>query len=161
MDLTGLTEKDVRGLGVNKEADVRRATALVQRLQQEHRTMSLEMDALYIDPDEMDIKTWLEKRGLGEYLKIFEKHRVDFEVLGDLTYDDIKEMGVGEIGPRRKIFRAISVWRDERNAKKTDAIISRMQLLNAPQAAQPPSHSLGDVAQRLTHLRQSLSFKGV
>lgn len=42
--------------------------------------MSLEMDSLYIDPDTADIKTWLEKRGLGEFAKSFDKHKIDFEV---------------------------------------------------------------------------------
>ena len=30
------------------------------------------------------MKTWLEARGLAEFLPAFEKHRIDFEVLGDL-----------------------------------------------------------------------------
>ena len=44
-----MEEKDIRALGLTKDADVRRAMSLVTRLKQEHRQMSLEMDALYID----------------------------------------------------------------------------------------------------------------
>lgn len=63
-DLLSLrSEKDIRALGVNKDADVRRVLALVHRLEQEHRDMSAEMDAMYIDPDTIDIKTWCDKRG--------------------------------------------------------------------------------------------------
>ncbi|KAL3933059.1 MAG: hypothetical protein SGPRY_000446 [Prymnesium sp.] len=148
MDLAGLQgEKDIRAIGVTKEADVRRAMSLVQRLQQaraahaspfvesslreEHRQMSLEMDSLYIDPDTADIKTWLEKRGLGEFAKSFDKHKIDFEVLGDLTYDDIKEIGIVDVGPRRKVYRAISQWKEERDVKKNEAIVARMRKLNS------------------------------
>jgi len=158
-DLTCLTaEKDIRALGVTKEADVRRAMALVQRLQQERRQMSMEMDALFIDPDTADIKTWLESRGLAEFAKLFDKHRIDFEVLGDLSYDDIKEMGIVEVGPRRKVLRAITQWKDERDAKKADAIVARMQALNHSQVP-APAQNIGDVASRLNQLRKSLSHK--
>merc|ERR1719408_1091700 len=45
-DLLALhTEKDVRALGVTKDADVRRAMTLISRLAQQHREMSLKMDA--------------------------------------------------------------------------------------------------------------------
>jgi len=154
-DLLALqSEKDVRALGVSKDADVRRAMTLVQRLGQQHREMSLKMDALYIDPDTVDMRTWLEKRSLGEYTKLFERHRIDFEVLGDLTYDDIKEMGVVELGPRRKVFRAISQWREERDIKKAEVIRQRMA---AQEIMPPPLPSSQDgVAQRLEQLRNSM-----
>lgn len=35
-------EKDIRALGVNKEADVRRAVAMVQRVQQVHACLDIE-----------------------------------------------------------------------------------------------------------------------
>ena len=56
-----MEEKDIRALGLTKDADVRRAMSLVTRLKQEHRQMSLEMDALYIDPDTQDMRTWLDR----------------------------------------------------------------------------------------------------
>lgn len=76
-DLLALqSEKDIRALGVTKDADVRRAMTLVHQLAQQHREMSLKMDALYIDPDTLDIRTWLEKRNLGEFANLFEEHKV-------------------------------------------------------------------------------------
>uniref|UniRef100_A0A7S0J8J3 SAM domain-containing protein n=2 Tax=Calcidiscus leptoporus TaxID=127549 RepID=A0A7S0J8J3_9EUKA len=159
IDLLHLDERDVRALGVTKEADVRRAMALVNRLKQEHRQMANEMDALFIDPDTQDIRTWLEKRGLGEYSKLFERHRVDFEVLGDLTYEDIKEMGISEVGPRRKVFREISVWRDDREFKKAEAIRARMIAQENKYFAASAQKIQDDVGQRLGMLRQSLSNK--
>lgn len=112
------------------------------------------MDALYIDPDTVDMRTWLEKRDLGEFARAFDKHKVDFEILGDLTYDDIKEIGISEVGPRRKVFRAISQWREERDLKKAEVIRAKMATLDQQQMAPPPHPDM--VAQRLSALRQSM-----
>jgi len=151
-DLLSLnSEKEIRALGIKNEADVRRATSLVERVKQQHREMSLEMDASYITPDMVDMRTWLDKRGLAEYAKLFEKHKVDFEILGDLMYEDIKEMGVVEIGPRRKIFRAITQWKDERDIKKADHIRSVM----ARREEQTPRDA---AAERIAKIRSSLSL---
>lgn len=154
-DLLALkSEKDIRALGVTKDGDVRRAMTLVHRLEQQHREMSLKMDARYIDPDTVDIRAWLEKRQLGDFVRVFEKHKIDFEVLGDLTYDDIKEIGIVEVGPRRKVFRAISQWREERDVKKAEVIRAKMATLDQQQMAPPPHPYM--VAQRLSALRQSM-----
>ena len=158
-DLLALaSEKDIRALGVNKDADVRRALTLVRRLEQQHKDMSLQMDAMYIEPDTVDLKTWLEKRGLGEFHKAFEKNKIDFEVLGELTYEDIREMGVDAVGPRRKIFREITRWRDERNAKKEDVIRQRMAAQAAQEELIAPRPSTADpVQEQLLQLRQQLT----
>jgi len=146
-------EKDIRALGMTKEADVRRCMTLVHRLELQHRELSLSMDALYIDPDLVDMRTWLEARNLGGYTKYFDKHGVDFEVLGDLTYEDIRELGITEVGPRRKIFRAISQWREEREYKKADAIRNKMAI-GGPEGPAPPPDA---VASRLAQIRSSMN----
>ena len=156
IDLVHMEEKDIRALGLTKDADVRRAMSLVTRLKQEHRQMSLEMDALYIDPDTQDMRTWLDKRGLGEYAKVFDRHRIDFEVLGDLTYDDVREIGISEVGPRRKVYRAIAQWRDERDAKKAEAIRGRMQVAEAARPENPGSPDVGDRLRALVREVSSL-----
>lgn len=50
---------------------------------------------------------WLEDVGFGRYAGVFEMHEVDEEVLPLLTFDDLKEMGVLAVGPRRKLYAAI------------------------------------------------------
>ena len=76
-DLLSLTsEKDIRALGVTKDADVTRAMSLIQRLEQQHRELSLQMDAMYVPLDEEDIRAWLKKRELEKYVKIFEANKV-------------------------------------------------------------------------------------
>ena len=153
-DLLALTsEKDIRALGMTKDGDVRRAMTLVHRLGQQHKEMSQQMDALYIDPETADMSAWLEKRDLGEYATIFERNKVDFAILGDLTYDDIKEMGIVEVGPRRKVFRAITQWREERDVKKAEVIRAKMAVLDQQSPSPPPADA---VAQRLQHLRNSM-----
>ncbi len=118
--------------------------------------MSLEMDALFIDLDMQDIRTWLEKRSLGDFVKTFEKHKIDFEVLGDVTYDDLREMGITEVGARRRVYRAVATWRDDRDAKKADAIRTRMQAQEQRAFLESQSKDLLKVGERLADLKQSL-----
>jgi class 3 adenylate cyclase len=53
------------------------------------------------------IADWLEKLGMFEYAKQFAENRIDFSVLGDLTDQDLKDLGV-VLGDRRKMLRAIA-----------------------------------------------------
>ncbi|KAD2805955.1 hypothetical protein E3N88_39332 [Mikania micrantha] len=50
---------------------------------------------------------WLEDLGFGRYAGVFEMHEVDETALPLLTLDDLKEMGVLAVGPRRKLYAAI------------------------------------------------------
>ena len=153
-DLLELDEQKIRQLGVEVDADVRRVVQMVSRLQQEHRNQSNKMDADYMDAD-TNIRVWLERRGLGEWAPTFEQHQISFEILGDLSLDLLKEMGLVNIGPRLAVFRAIEQWRDERDQKKEDAIRARleavqMQELSAAHAA-PGAHA--EMEQRIAMLK--------
>lgn len=53
------------------------------------------------------VTEWLEELGLGKYADMFEMHEVDEEALPLLTLQDLKEMGVHAVGPRRKLYSAI------------------------------------------------------
>ncbi len=55
-----------------------------------------------------DIEDWLEKLGMSEYAQRFAENDIDFSVLGDLTDQDLKDLGVSSLGHRRKILRAIA-----------------------------------------------------
>ncbi len=52
------------------------------------------------------IAQWLEKLGMSEYVQRFAEHNVDVSVLGHLSDQDLKELGIS-IGHRRKILAAI------------------------------------------------------
>ena len=50
---------------------------------------------------------WLASLGLSEYAQIFAENGIDHSVLGDLTDQDLKDLGV-LLGHRRKMLRAIA-----------------------------------------------------
>jgi len=55
----------------------------------------------------MDITEWLRGLGLEQYADAFRDNAIDADVLRDLTADDLRELGVGPIGHRRKLLAAI------------------------------------------------------
>src|SRR5262245_49986472 len=54
-----------------------------------------------------DIASWLARLGLDKYVEAFTANDVDFDALGHLTEDDLRELGL-PIGPRRKVLAAIT-----------------------------------------------------
>jgi class 3 adenylate cyclase/predicted ATPase len=58
-----------------------------------------------------DIAAWLRGLGLGQYREAFAKNSVDAEVLLELTAEDLKELGVEQVGHRRKILAGITALR--------------------------------------------------
>src|SRR6516225_3408302 len=63
------------------------------------------------DMESGDIAVWLRGLGLGQYQEAFAKNSVDAEVLLELTAEDLKELGVEQVGHRRKILAAIAALR--------------------------------------------------
>jgi len=53
-----------------------------------------------------DVRSWLDRLGLGDYAAAFEANRIDADVLPHLTEQDLSDLGL-PIGPRRKILVAI------------------------------------------------------
>jgi class 3 adenylate cyclase/predicted ATPase len=56
----------------------------------------------------MDIGGWLRKLGLEHYEAAFRENRIDDTVLARLTAEDLKDLGVGFVGDRRKLLDAIA-----------------------------------------------------
>src|SRR5215469_8222625 len=65
----------------------------------------------------MDVRSWLRGLGLERYEASFRENEIDETVLPTLTADDLKELGVGFVGHRRKLLNAIAVLRADANAK--------------------------------------------
>ncbi|CAN6291079.1 unnamed protein product [Urochloa humidicola] len=59
------------------------------------------------------VKAWLDGLGLSRYAPVFEIHEVDDEVLPLLTLEDLKDMGIGAVGSRRKMYAAIQKLRSD------------------------------------------------
>lgn len=55
----------------------------------------------------MNVRVWLRGLGLGRYEERFRENKIDFDVLGDLTEVDLRELGV-PVGDRRRLLRAIA-----------------------------------------------------
>jgi len=52
------------------------------------------------------VSAWLQQHGLSAYAAAFSQAEVDLELVPCLTDDDLKQMGVTALGPRRKILAA-------------------------------------------------------
>jgi len=64
-----------------------------------------------LKPPMQQVTDWLEKLGMSEYAQRFADNDIDFSILGDLTDQDLKDLGVASLGHRRKILRAIAELR--------------------------------------------------
>ncbi len=53
-----------------------------------------------------DVERWLEGHGLGKHAVLFAEHLIDFEVLPELTEDDLRELGLA-LGDRKKLLKAV------------------------------------------------------
>src|SRR5499427_1565218 len=72
------------------------------------------------------IADWLEKLGLGQYAQRFAENDIDFDVLNDLTDQDLEKIGVTSLGHRRKLLRAIT------NLKGVEQITAAVGVAAAP-----------------------------
>src|SRR6202158_5097556 len=64
----------------------------------------------------MDVGDWLRKLGLEEYEAAFRENKIDDTVLPGLTAEDLRDLGVGFVGHRRKLLDAIAALRAEASA---------------------------------------------
>jgi class 3 adenylate cyclase len=55
-----------------------------------------------------EVADWLKTLGMSEYAERFADNDIDFTILGDLTDQDLEKIGVGSLGHRRKLLRAIA-----------------------------------------------------
>jgi len=84
------------------------------------------------------IADWLEKLGLGQYTQRFAENDIDVDILGDLTDQDLEKIGVGLLGHRRKLLRAIA------NLKGVEQITPAVAVAAAP----PATPRAADTAER-------------
>ena len=64
----------------------------------------------------MDVGGWLRRLGLEQYEASFRENKIDDTVLPRLTAEDLKDLGVGFVGDRRKLLDAIAAVRAEASA---------------------------------------------
>ncbi len=56
----------------------------------------------------MEVEKWLEGLGLAQYAAAFAENDIDFAILGKLTDADLKELGIGSLGHRKRLLAAIA-----------------------------------------------------
>jgi class 3 adenylate cyclase len=54
------------------------------------------------------IPNWLQKLGLGQYAQRFAENDITFDILPDLSDQDLEKIGVASLGHRRQLLRAIA-----------------------------------------------------
>ena len=64
----------------------------------------------------MDVGGWLRRLGLEQYEAAFRENEIDDTVLPSLTAEDLKDLGVGFVGHRRKLLDAIAALRAKASA---------------------------------------------
>jgi hypothetical protein len=85
----------------------------------------------------MDLGGWLRSLGLEQYEAAFRENAIDDTVLPNLTAEDLKDLGVGIVGHRRKLLMAIAALRTDTSAKAPQ-----------PDAAPPTDATVKDSAER-------------
>src|SRR3984893_14411026 len=55
-----------------------------------------------------DTAAWLERLGLSQYAGAFAENHIDGDMLARLGADDLKELGVASVGPRKRLVDAIA-----------------------------------------------------
>jgi hypothetical protein len=63
----------------------------------------------------MDLRGWVRTLGLQQYEAVFRENHIDETILPNLTAEDLKDLGVGSVGHRRKLLEAIAAFRAEAN----------------------------------------------
>ena len=93
----------------------------------------------------MDVLVWLRTLGLLErYEAAFRDNEIDETVLPNLTAEDLKDLGVGIVGHRRKLLDAITALRTDATPKDTSRdAVSSPPSRHPKIAPTPPGH--GDV----------------
>src|SRR3954469_4957719 len=66
------------------------------------------------------LKRWLEGIGLSHYTDLFAQHRLDLDVMPDLTESDLVELGL-PLGDRKRLQRAMTALFRAETAEKPDA----------------------------------------
>jgi class 3 adenylate cyclase len=69
---------------------------------------------------EKDLRLWLQRIGLEQHAETFAANDIDFDVLPDLSDEDLKELGLS-LGHRRRLLRAIAVISTERSQPAPEA----------------------------------------
>ncbi|WP_321795675.1 adenylate/guanylate cyclase domain-containing protein [Caballeronia sp. J97] len=75
----------------------------------------------------MDVAAWLRSLGMERYERAFRENAIDADVLGNLTADDLKELGIASVGHRRKLLDALAGLRERNTPGRAAANLDEAQ----------------------------------
>src|SRR6516162_9350211 len=84
---------------------------------------------------QMDIGSWLRDLGFAQYEAAFRENEIDDQVLPRLTAEDLKDLGVGSVGHRRKLLDAIAALATPTRSEAVRAPPSSSVLPKAPEVS--------------------------
>ena len=84
----------------------------------------------------MDVAAWLRSLGLERYEAAFRDNEIDGTVLPSLTAEDLKDLGVGIVGHRRKLLDAIAALGADVSGKPPPPDVVPVTDRNAKDAAE-------------------------
>jgi class 3 adenylate cyclase len=90
----------------------------------------------------IDVGAWLRELGLGQYEAAFRENNIDATVLPNLTAEDIKDLGIGTVGHRRKLLDAIALLRAGADAQAPR--LSSTRVSTAPIATASTPEAAGE-----------------
>ena len=71
----------------------------------------------------MEIVSWLRALGLEQYEAAFRDNDIDAALLPSLTADDLRDLGVGSVGHRRRLLSAIAELCSQRTGAPAEAAV--------------------------------------
>ena len=86
-----------------------------------------------------EIADWLRGLGFEQYTRCFAENDIDFQILRDLSDQDLEKIGVASLGHRRKLLRAFADFKNIEEIAPAAA---------SPPAAAPAAPCLPDFAER-------------
>jgi class 3 adenylate cyclase/tetratricopeptide (TPR) repeat protein len=87
----------------------------------------------------MDVGAWLRNLGLGKYEPAFIENAIDFDVLPDLTEEDLEKLGM-PLGDRKRFIRAIKAMPGGSPNASTTSEVGQSPGKHAPMAAGERRH---------------------
>ena len=94
-DLWRLRDSEFKAMGIHSMGCRRKLLAAARRLR-----------SLYLKPAPGGFAEWMESQGLEDYIEVFSQHRIDFDVINEVTHETLQEMGI-HFGDRVRVLRAV------------------------------------------------------
>ena len=92
----------------------------------------------------VDIAAWLHGLGLGRYEAAFRDNDVEADVLPSLTTEDLRELGVGSVGDRRRLLDAIAALQSAASQAADPAATN----MRSPPSPMRPADPVGGAERR-------------